>query len=107
MENKTITLGGVAYEVSSPPFGKLRKIIAAFNRMQAGGDAALSESDDAALVIGLLVGKTVAEVDEIQISFKEMIDALATVPVLCGLELVVPASGEAVVETTGTASTAI
>jgi hypothetical protein len=106
VENLTIVLAGQSYEVVPPPFGKLRKIIAAFNRMQSGGDAALSESDDAALVIGLLVGKTSAEVDEMPINFKEMIDALASVPKLCGLEMVVPASGEEQVETIGIPSTA-
>lgn len=100
-----ITLAGQEHEVAPPPFGKLRKIIAAFNRMQRSGDTSLSETDDAALVIGLLVSKTVVEIDEMTISFKEMIEALKAVPVICGLELAT-ASGEAVAETTGTTSTA-
>lgn len=81
-----ITLEGKEYEINSPAFGKLRKIIAAFNRMHQAGEESLATTDDAALVIGLLIDKTVAEIDAMQISFKEMVDALGAVPIICGLE---------------------
>jgi hypothetical protein len=95
----TITLEGKVYEVAPPAFGKLRKIIAAFNRMHQAGEESLATTDDAALVIGLLINKTTDEIDAMQISFKEMVEALGVVPVICGLEMKV-SSGEALVAET-------
>jgi len=88
-----ITLAGQSFDVPPPPFGKLRKIISAFNVMRndSGSEEAM---DKAALIFSLLTNKTVAEIDEMPIGVLEMAAALAQVPEICGLVEVVP-SGEA------------
>ena len=90
-----LILEGKRYEISAPAFGKLRKIISAFNRMQIAGEDSLSAGDDTALVIGLLINKSIAEVDDMQISFKEMVDVLSKIPAICELvEIKKESSGE-------------
>jgi hypothetical protein len=106
---KTITLENKTYDIAQPTFGNLRKIISAFNEMKYAGAESISSSNESSIVIGLLIGKTPDEVDLMQISFKEMVDALAAVPEICGLEMKKVPSGEApaVMETDLTLSTAI
>lgn len=104
MTTKTIVLGGQSFEVAPPPFGKLRKIIVAFNSMR--GD---TDSDDsmrqAGIIFALLIGKTVDEIDEMPIGVMEMAAALSAVPEICGL-VEGKSSGEVPVVTDSMESTA-
>lgn len=100
-----ITLEGKRVEVVQPPFGRLRKIIAEFNKMRG-----LDSQDDefmshAACIIGLLLNKNADTVDEMTINIREMIDVLSLIPEICGLVQGDPESGEAL-KAVGISSTA-
>lgn len=114
----TLILAGQIFDVPSPPFGKLRKIIGSFNRMrnprndlgqfvESGSDEASEYSmNQMSIIFGLLIGKTTDEIDCMNITFKEMTDALSAVPEICGLVERKPESGEAQAVTVGMESTA-
>jgi len=107
-----LTLEGNEVEIEAPTFGNLRKIISIFNNMPKGGVAIFTEDDDsAAKLIGLLISKTPDEVNGMKISMREMVDAIAAVPIICGLEFKVAELGKTpvvgtVTETDLTQSTA-
>ena len=101
-----LILAGQTFDVPPPPFGKLRKCIASFNRMRVGGMESDTSMDEIAVIFSLLVNKSVDEIDCMDISFKEMTVALGQVPTICGLVERSPESGEAQVATDGIPSTA-
>ncbi len=99
-----IILEGKEVDVGAPTFGNLRKIISTFNHMMKlnkESNQTFAEGDDSAIILGLIIGKTVDEVNDMKISLKEMVDAISAVPTICGLELKqAEPSGEAQVTAT-------
>lgn len=102
-----VKLAGQDYDIAPPPFGKLRKMISSFNKMVAAGLGSDVALDESAVIIALLIGKTVDEVDAMPISMDEMTAVLNAIPSICGLVQGEKASGGAqVAETASTPSTA-
>jgi hypothetical protein len=96
MEDTTIlTLAGQAYEVTAPPLGVLKKIIAAINRAATAGGCVDTMMREAPLALGLLIGKTPEEMDALPIGFNELLAAFNRVPEICGLVEKENAPGEA------------
>jgi hypothetical protein len=103
-----LKLAGQVVEIAQPPFGRLRKIISSFNRMRVAGESTETAMAEASVVIGLLIGKTSDEVDEMSITIAEMTDAISAIPEICGLVQKAVSSGEAQTAVTdGIPSTAI
>lgn len=80
-----LMLGGQAYEISAPPLGVLKKIIAAINRAAAAGNDVDVMMVEASLAVGLLLGKTTEEMDDMQVGFNDLLGAFNRVPDICGL----------------------
>jgi len=99
--SKVIILAGQEFVVVAPPFGKLRKIINSMNKIQQfskeveGGVMSDESMTEVSIILSLVVGKTVQEVDDLQITLKEMASAMEAIPELCGLEVKEVKSGEA------------
>lgn len=104
MKTTAIVLAGQSFEVAPPPFGRLRKIIAAFNSMRSDGGEGEDSMQQAGIIFALLIGKTVEEIDEMPIGVMEMAAALTLVPEICGL-VEGKSSGEAPVVTDSIEST--
>ena len=85
-----ITLGGQPFEVAPVPFGRLRGIIAAMNRMQAAGMQSETAMEESAVVFALLLNKPREEIDAMPIGVAEMVAALEKVPGLCGIDQAKP-----------------
>jgi hypothetical protein len=102
---QTIILGGQSFDIQPPAFGKLRKIITAFNAMRLDANSE-SSMENAGLIFSLLTSKTPDEIDAMPIGILEMSKALALVPEICGLIEESPL-GEAQAAAGGTQSTAI
>jgi hypothetical protein len=102
-----IILAGQEFEVGAPAFGTLRKMIASLGKMAALKDDHGAMMDEAPVLLSLALKKTQAEIDEMPITLKEMTDAVAIIPSICGLTNEEKPSGEApVVVMDSTASTA-
>jgi len=94
-----IKLAGQEFELQAPAFGKLKKVISSINKLQnlSRESSGLSEAamDEIAVVLSLMTGKTLEEIESMPIGIKEMTDAMSVVPAVCGLEEVEVKSGEA------------
>lgn len=56
-ESTTLTLAGKAYEVSPPPMDKLKKIVAAINRVSKDTNNVETMMEEAGVALRLLIGK--------------------------------------------------
>lgn len=90
-----ITLAGEQFEVSAPVFRDLKKIVAAFNRLNAAGLNSDEMMNESTLIICLLLGKDEAEVEGMRIGFLEVSELIKQVPEICGLVKKEAAPGEA------------
>lgn len=90
-----LTLEGKAVEVPEFSFGTIKKITAAYNRLQRQQEGYLSEgaTDDMSLILSLALGKTPEEVDGMKIKVFEVVNAMPLIAEACGLVQV--AAGEA------------
>ena len=94
-ETTTLTLAGQDYEIEAPAFKSLKKIIAAFNRLNAAGVGADEMLVEAAIIFSLLLNKEVADIEEMRIAYLEVSEAIKQVPIICGLVKKEAAPGEA------------
>ena len=89
-----IKLAGETFDVGPPQFGKLRKIIAAFNVINANKDNTDLMMEQSSIILSLLLDKSVDEIDKMPIGMMEVTVAISQVPEICGLVEGKP-SGEA------------
>jgi hypothetical protein len=92
MTSKTITLGGQPYELTTPPIGRLRKLVPAITGFSMAAHrmaqtSALSEEDLGHAVTALAagLGKTEAEVEQIPATLPELLDAIPVLAEVAGL----------------------
>lgn len=100
-----IILAKQEFEIEEIPFGTLKKLIVCMNRMYQHGSGTDEGMAETSKIFGLLIGKSVVEIDAMTISVEEMGIAINEVPKICGLEERVT-SGEAPAETIGIPFTA-
>lgn len=80
-----IVLGGEEFLVSPPPFGKVRKLMAAFNGMAymlPGSEESMAAAAD---VFSILTDRSREQIDTMPITVAEMGAVLSIVPTLCGV----------------------
>lgn len=92
----TIVMAGQSYEVEAPPLGKLKKIVSSINRVAKNANDVDVMMEEAVFSIGLLIGKTPQEMEEMRVGYRELVEAFNLVPGICGLVEKEHASGEAV-----------
>ena len=93
-----ITLNGQPVELAEPNFGKIKKIISAYNRLSksiaSNGGMDDAVVDDMGGVLALALDKTPDELDAMKFSFIELARAMPVVAELCGISFEAK-SGEA------------
>lgn len=86
---KIIKLAGQDMHMLPPPFGKLRQVIDAINSMEKiaqGSDGFSPEAmEKIGLILAIMTGKTVEEIDNMPIGIDEMTAAMDLVPEVCGI----------------------
>ena len=82
---KVIKLAGQEFTIVAPAFGNLRKVIASVNKMQSAGGLSDDALGEAANIIALMVGKSLAEVEAMPITIAEIAEAMNIIPEVCGL----------------------
>ncbi len=102
LENKNV-------EVAEPTFGKIKKVVSLFNQLKNIQFDSGEISDDALTqmtsMLALVLGKTNDEVDSMNISVVEIIQAVPSIAELCGLSMK-PAGAQLSGEEVGVDSTA-
>lgn len=94
-ETTTLVLAGQECTVEAPALGAVKKIIASINRSAAREGDVDVLLHEATISVGLLIGKTEAEMDAMKISYPELVAAFNQVPKICGLAKKADSSGEA------------
>ena len=85
-----ITLEGKAVSLAEPTFGKIKKVVSAYNRLNLAISRAATPVDDDVVagmtdLLCLALDKPVETVDAMTISFAEMMAATPKIAELCGI----------------------
>jgi hypothetical protein len=94
MTTRSVTIGGASFEVAPFSLGRLRKLIPLFNRVAvAFGNGSVDDASFGELleILGLAIGKTPAELEEMPATMAELMKAFETIAEVAGLK---PAEGE-------------
>lgn len=89
MTTRTVTIGGSTFEVAPFSLGRLRKLIPLFNRVAVAFGSGMV--DDAAFgelleILGLAIGRTPAELEEMPATMAELMKAFETIADVAGLK---------------------
>lgn len=92
--SKIIKLAGQEHVIVAPAFGKLKKVIASIKKIQQfsslieGGTMSEEAMNEVSIILSLMTGKTIEEIDNMQIGISEIAAAMEIIPEICGLVLV-------------------
>jgi hypothetical protein len=95
MTTRTVTIGGTSFEVAPFSLGRLRKLIPLFNRVAfAFGNGSIDDAVFGELleILGLAIGRTPAELEEMPSTMAELMKAFETIADVAGLK---PVEGDA------------
>ena len=87
-----ITLEGKAVSLAEPTFGKIKKVVSVYNRLNRALANSSSPMDDEIInctteLLSIALDKPVERLDEMNISFNEMVQATPRIAELCGISL--------------------
>ena len=85
-----ITFEGKSVFMTEPAFGKVKKIVSVYNRMNLAISQSSSPMDDDVIagmseLLALALDKSPEQLDEMKISFSEMMAAVPCIAELCGI----------------------
>ena len=98
MTTRTVTIGGVSFEVAPFTLGRLRKLIPLFNRVAAafgGGSVDDASFGELMEILGLAIGKTPAELEDMPATMAELMEAFAIIADVAGLKPAEDGAGNA------------